>query len=221
VRYVLGRIFSTLLFGLLLFASAGRIDWVRAWVYLGAVLAGELLTAAVLRAVNPVILERRGRMGADTKTYDRVFVAFWLVLAFVTPVVAGLDVGRSGEARVPLAGMYAGLAIMLLAYLLGAWAMAVNEHFELLVRIQTDRGHRVVTSGPYRIVRHPGYLAAIVGGLTSPLILGSLWAFAPVVAGALLFTARTALEDRTLREELAGYQEYAARTRHRLLPGIW
>jgi protein-S-isoprenylcysteine O-methyltransferase Ste14 len=110
---------------------------------------------------------------------------------------------------------------MLLAYLLGAWAMAVNEHFELLVRIQTDRGHRVVTSGPYRIVRHPGYLAAIVGGLTSPLILGSLWAFAPVVAGALLFTARTALEDRTLREELAGYQEYAARTRHRLLPGIW
>jgi hypothetical protein len=108
VRYVLGRIFSTLLFGLLLFASAGRIDWVRAWVYLGAVLAGELLTAAVLRAVNPVILERRGRMGADTKTYDRVFVAFWLVLAFVTPVVAGLDVGRSGEARVPLAGMYAG-----------------------------------------------------------------------------------------------------------------
>ncbi len=221
MRYVLGRVFSTLLFGLLLFASAGRIDWVGAWVYLGAVLAGELLTAAVLRAVNPVILERRGRMGADTKTYDRVFVAFWLVLAFVTPVVAGLDVGRSGEARVPLAGMYAGLAIMLLAYLLGAWAMAVNEHFELLVRIQTDRGHRVVTSGPYRIVRHPGYLAAIVGGLTSPLILGSLWAFAPVVAGALLFTARTALEDRTLREELAGYQEYAARTRHRLLPGIW
>ena len=221
MRYVLGRIFSTLLFGLLLFASAGRIDWVRAWVYLGAVLAGELLTAAVLRAVNPVILERRGRMGANAKTYDRVFVALWLVLAFVTPVVAGLDVGRSGAARVPLAGMYAGLAVMLLAYLLGAWAMAVNEHFELLVRIQNDREHRVVTSGPYRIVRHPGYLAAIVGGLTSPLILGSLWAFAPVVAGALLFTARTALEDRTLREELAGYQEYAARTRHRLLPGIW
>jgi len=99
--------------------------------------------------------------------------------------------------------------------------MAVNEHFELLVRIQTDRGHRVVSSGPYRIVRHPGYLAAIVGGSMTPLILGSLWAFAPVLACALLFTGRTALEDRTLREELDGYREYTRRTRHRLLPGIW
>jgi protein-S-isoprenylcysteine O-methyltransferase Ste14 len=221
MRYVFGRVFSTALFGLLLFASAGRADWSRAWVYLGVVLLGELLTAAILAAVNPVILEKRGRMAADAKSYDRVFVALWLILALVTPVVAGLDVGRSGDASVPLAGMYVGLVVMLLAYLLGAWAMAVNEHFELLVRIQTDRGHRVVSSGPYRIVRHPGYLAAIVGALTSPLILGSLWAFAPVVAGALLFTVRTALEDRTLRAELAGYQEYAARTRHRLLPGIW
>ena len=221
MRYVLGRVFSTALFGLLLFAAAGRLDWPRAWVYLGVVLLGELLTAAILAAANPEILERRGRMGAGTKSYDRVFVALWLVLAFATPVVAGLEVGRSGNALVPLAGMYVGLVVMILAYLFGAWAMAVNEHFELLVRIQTDRGHRVVSSGPYRIVRHPGYLAAIVGSLAAPLILGSLWAFAPVVAGALLFTARTALEDRTLRQELAGYPEYASRTRFRLLPGIW
>jgi protein-S-isoprenylcysteine O-methyltransferase Ste14 len=221
MRYVLGRVFSTALFGLLLFAAAGRVDWPRAWVYLGVVLLGELLTAVILAAANPEILERRGRMGAGTKSYDRVFVALWLVLAFTTPVVAGLEVGRSGNALVPLAGMYAGLVMMMLAYLFGAWAMAVNEHFELLIRIQTDRGHRVVSSGPYRIVRHPGYLAAIVGSLAAPLILGSLWAFAPVVAGALLFTARTALEDRTLRQELAGYPEYASRTRYRLLPGIW
>jgi protein-S-isoprenylcysteine O-methyltransferase Ste14 len=221
MRYVLGRIFSTALFGLLLFAAAGRVDWPRAWVYLGVVLLGELLTAAILAVANPEILERRGRMGAGAKSYDRVFVAIWLVLAFTTPVVAGLEAGRSGDAPVPLAGMYVGLAVMMLAYLFGAWAMAVNEHFELLVRIQTDRGHRVVDSGPYRIVRHPGYLAAIVGSLAAPLILGSLWAFAPVIAGALLFTVRTALEDRTLREELAGYPEYASRTRHRLLPGIW
>ena len=221
MRYLLGRVLSTALFGLLLFASAGRVDWERAWIYLGVVLLGELMTAAVLRAVNPVVLEQRGKMAAGTRRYDRVFVALWLVLALVTPVVAGLDVGRSGDVSVPLAGMYVGLVLMLLAYLFGAWAMAVNEHFELLMRIQSDRGHRVVTSGPYRFVRHPGYLAAIVGGATAPLILGSLWAFAPVLAGALLFTVRTALEDRTLREELAGYEEYAERTRHRLLPGIW
>ena len=221
MRYVLGRVFSTLLFGLLLFASAGRVDWMRAWVYLAVVLLGELLTAVVLRAVNPEILERRGNMAKDAKTYDRVFVVLWLVLSFVTPVVAGLEVRWGGDLPIPPAGMYVGLVPMLLAYLLGAWAMAVNEHFELLARIQTDRGHRVVSSGPYRIVRHPGYLAAIVGSLAAPLILGSLWAFAPVAAGALLFSARTALEDRTLREELAGYPEYASRTRYRLLPGIW
>jgi protein-S-isoprenylcysteine O-methyltransferase Ste14 len=221
MRYPLGRVLSTALFGLLLFASAGRLDWPRAWVYLGVVLLGELATAAILALANPVLLEQRGRMGAGVKRYDRVFVAIWLALAFVTPVVAGLDVGRSGVAGVPLAGMYLGLWVLTLAYLLGAWAMAVNPHFELLVRIQTDRGHRVVSSGPYRIVRHPGYLAAIVGTATAPLILGSLWALAPVAAAALLFTVRTALEDRTLREELPGYREYASRTRHRLLPGVW
>ena len=190
MRYLLGRVLSTAFFGLLLFASAGRVDWVQAWVYLGVVLLGELMTAAALRAVNPVLLEQRGRMAAGANRYDRVFVALWLALSFMTAVVAGLDVGRSGDVSVPLAGMYVGLALMGLAYLLGAWAMAVNEHFELLVRIQSDRGHRVVTSGPYRIVRHPGYLAAIVGSAASPLVLGSLWAFAPVLAGARRVPAR-------------------------------
>jgi protein-S-isoprenylcysteine O-methyltransferase Ste14 len=185
------------------------------------VLLGELLTVAVIRAVNPAILEKRGRMNAGTKRYDRVFAALWLALAFATPVVAGLDVGRGAGVRLPLAGIYVGLAVMLLAYLLGAWAMAVNEHFELTMRIQADRGHRVVSEGPYRMLRHPGYLAAIVGGATTPFILGSLWALAPVAATVLLFVVRTALEDRALREELPGYREYADRTRHRLLPGIW
>jgi protein-S-isoprenylcysteine O-methyltransferase Ste14 len=221
MRYVLGRVLLTTIFGLLLFASAGRLDWLRAWVYLGAVALGELLSAAVLMAANPGILEQRGSMGAGTKPFDRVFAALWLALAFVTPVVAGLDVGRGGALPVPLAGMVVGLALLLLSYLFATWAMAVNPHFELTVRIQSERGHRVVSTGPYRLVRHPGYLAAIVGGLASPMILGSLWAFAPVAAGTLLFILRTALEDRTLREELAGYQEYAARTRRRLLPGIW
>jgi protein-S-isoprenylcysteine O-methyltransferase Ste14 len=212
---------STLLFGLLLFASAGRVDLERAWLYLGVVLLGELATAAILAVANPGILERRGNLAKEAKRYDRVFVALFLVLAMLTPIVAGLDLGRHGEDRIPLAGMVFGLVVMLPSYLLGAWAMAVNEHFELLMRIQHDRGHRVVSSGPYRFVRHPGYLAAITGTLATPPILGSLWAFAPAVAGVLLLAARTALEDRALREGLSGYQEYAGRTRHRLLPGIW
>jgi len=221
MRYLLGRLLLTSLFGLLLFASAGRTDWVRAWVYLGAVGAGELISAAALRAGSPEILERRGRVESNPRPFDRVFIALWLALAVVTPVVAGLDAGRRGDGAIPLAGLFVGLALLLLSYLLATWAMAVNRYFELTVRIQSERAHQVVSSGPYRIVRHPGYLAAIVGGLATPLVLGSLWAFAPVVAGAVLFVVRTSLEDRILRQELDGYREYAASTRHRLLPWIW
>jgi protein-S-isoprenylcysteine O-methyltransferase Ste14 len=221
MRYLIGRLVLTTLFGVLLFVSAGRLDWLQAWVYLGAVFLGELVSAVVLMAVSPETIAQRGGMGPDTKTFDKVFVTLWLVLACVAPVVAGLDVGRSSKAGLPFGSIYLGLGLLVFAYLLGTWAMAVNKFFELTVRIQKDRGHQVVGSGPYRIVRHPGYVAAIAGALASPLILSSVWVFAPVAATVVLFVVRTALEDQTLQAELGGYPEYAVRTRYRLLPGIW
>ena len=100
--------------------------------------------------------------------------------------------------------------------------MSVNTHFEKTVRIQHDRGHRVVDSGPYRIVRHPGYLGTIIGFvLATPLLLGSWWAFAPAVVAAAFLVVRTALEDRTLNKELDGYQTYTQNVRYHLLPGAW
>jgi protein-S-isoprenylcysteine O-methyltransferase Ste14 len=102
-----------------------------------------------------------------------------------------------------------------------AGAMATNPHLETTVRIQEDRGHRVSTSGPYRVVRHPMYVGAILQFAGAPLVLGSLWACLPVAAAPVLFIVRTALEDRTLRRELPGYEAYAQRTRYRLLPGVW
>jgi protein-S-isoprenylcysteine O-methyltransferase Ste14 len=99
--------------------------------------------------------------------------------------------------------------------------MAANAYFSMVVRIQEDRGHAVVTDGPYRFVRHPGYLGSILFALATPLVLGSLWAFVPCGLGAVLFIVRTALEDKTLQKELPGYREYAERVRYRLLPGIW
>jgi protein-S-isoprenylcysteine O-methyltransferase Ste14 len=102
------------------------------------------------------------------------------------------------------------------------WAMAVNTHFEKTVRIQHDRGHRVIDSGPYRIVRHPGYLGAILGfTLAAPLLLGSWWSFVPAVAAVVCLIIRTSLEDRTLQNELDGYKDYAQNVRYRLLPGLW
>jgi protein-S-isoprenylcysteine O-methyltransferase Ste14 len=114
-----------------------------------------------------------------------------------------------------------GLAVLLPASALGAWAMLENEHFEQFVRIQRERGHRVVSSGPYRYVRHPGYLAAILGALVTPLMLGSVWTFVPAGLVAVLFAVRTQLEDATLQRELRGYAKYAERTRFRLVPCLW
>ena len=117
------------------------------------------------------------------------------------------------------------LAIVIAAVLgyvvIGVWSMAANAFFSMIVSIQKDRGHTVVTDGPYRYVRHPGYAGSILFTIATPLVLGSLWAFIPCGLAAALFVVRTALEDRTLQEELPGYKEYAQQTRYRLLPGIW
>ena len=148
-------------------------------------------------------------------------MALWLLLSVAAPVVAGLDAGRVGRPSLSWAWFALGLAVLVPATVFATWAMLENEHFEQLVRIQTDRGHRVVSTGPYRFVRHPGYLGAIVGAFVTPLMLGSVWTFVPAGLIAALFVVRTQLEDRTLRRELAGYAEYAQRTRFRLVPGIW
>lgn len=111
--------------------------------------------------------------------------------------------------------------MLLLASLFASWAMVENEHFEQFVRIQEERGHRAVTTGPYRFVRHPGYLGAILGALATPLMLGSAWTFVPAGLVALLFVVRTYLEDQALRRELQGYEEYTKQTRFRLVPWVW
>jgi protein-S-isoprenylcysteine O-methyltransferase Ste14 len=144
-----------------------------------------------------------------------------LALSFLTPVIAGLDAVRFRWSALPEALFYPALIVMVAAYLFGDWAMVENEHCELFVRIQGDRGHRVVTTGPYRFVRHPGYLGAILGTLATPPILGSAWTFVPAALIVLLLIVRTHLEDRVLRQELAGYEEYAQKTRYRLLPLVW
>jgi protein-S-isoprenylcysteine O-methyltransferase Ste14 len=99
--------------------------------------------------------------------------------------------------------------------------MVSNKFFSTSVRIQMERDHTVASGGPYRYVRHPGYVGYIVSGFAAPLALGSLWALIPAAITLCLLVVRTALEDRTLQDELDGYREYAARVRYRLLPGVW
>jgi protein-S-isoprenylcysteine O-methyltransferase Ste14 len=220
MRYAAQRTALLALFAVLLFGAAGRLTWPRGWGYVLAVLLLEVVTLVLLAVRAPETLRRRGRSGAGVERFDRGFAVLWLTLGVATPVVAGLDV-RFGWSQLPWSAFFVGLAILVPASLFGDWAMVENEHFEQFVRIQHDRDQRVVTTGPYRAVRHPGYLGAVLGALATPLLLGSAWTFVPAGLVAVLFVVRTGLEDRTLRAGLAGYEEYARRTRFRLVPWVW
>ena len=219
-RYIAQRMALFLVFAVILFASAGKLSWLRAWVYLLYGLLMEISTLFILAKKAPETLNHRGIWQAGVKTFDKVFAVAWLTLSLVTPIVAGLD-ERLRLSSMPMAALYVGAVLLTVSYVFATWAMVENEHFEQLVRIQVDRAHRVVTSGPYQIVRHPGYAGAILGALCTPLILGSWWTCVPAGAVALLFIIRTMLEDGTLCKELEGYDEYARRTRYRLFPGLW
>jgi protein-S-isoprenylcysteine O-methyltransferase Ste14 len=206
------------------FAAAGTLHAPRAWIYYGGSLAYLVAAMTVIFLFFPgtvEIVNERGRLHRGVKKWDRVFGVLYTVLLFVTPAAAGLDAGRCHWSEVPFLLCAPALAVTLLAYLFVHWAMVVNRHAETGVRIQEDRRHEVVSSGPYRFVRHPFYVSIIVTQLVYPLALGSLVAFGPVLAVIVLFVWRTAREDATLRAELPGYSEYASRVPYRLLPGLW
>jgi len=209
------------MFGVILFWPAGRLDWGAGWFYLAILTANIAANYAHVQRSNPELIEYRSRIGEGTKTWDKI----WMV-AFTPPfvaiyVVAGLDAGRFGWSAVPWSLWPVGLVLLLCGTALLSWSMAVNPFFEKTVRIQTERDQRVIDSGPYRYVRHPGYTGFLGWILSAPLMLGSWWAFVPAALSVAALVVRTALEDRTLREELAGYVDYAGRVRYRLIPLIW
>jgi protein-S-isoprenylcysteine O-methyltransferase Ste14 len=212
----------TLFHLIVLLGAAGNIRWLNAWACIGVAMVHQIVHPIVLMRVNPQVLNERGKLiREDTKRFDRVFVVLYVMIAVATSAVAGLDAGRAGWPAMPPSAMILGAAMHLTSTALSTWAMAVNAHFEMTMRIQDDRQHRVCTSGPYRIVRHPGYAAMLIGSIGYPLFLGSWWALIPGAAMIALFVVRTALEDCALQEELPGYKDYAAVTQYRLVPGVW
>ncbi|MGB2677636.1 MAG: isoprenylcysteine carboxylmethyltransferase family protein [Candidatus Acidiferrum sp.] len=209
------------LWSVILFVAAGRVNWKRGWIYVALYVGTLVIGEIVVSVKSPGILKERAKRHANTKTFDKIIVPLIVVTFFLFPVVAGLDAGRFGWSHLGLQALFAGLPLYLMGGLLVPWTMIVNPHLEKTVRIQEERGHQVVKSGPYAVVRHPLYAGVILQSLGAPLLLGSLWSYLPVAATICLFVVRTALEDRTLRNELPGYAEYAMSTRYRLLPGIW
>jgi len=207
-----------------IFLAAGTLRWPMGWVYYGLTVAAVLVSRAIVALVHPDLLAERGQSprAEDVKSWDRpLSLLVGLLVPLLVLIVTGLDKRWSWSPPLPSWLAQVAMVVFVLSYALSTWAMVTNRFFSGVVRIQKDRGHHVVDSGPYRIVRHPGYIGGVIAMIATPLLLGSLWALIPAAAYILLIVVRTKLEDRTLQEELPGYRNYAQRTRYRLLPGLW
>ena len=212
----------TVLCTAILLGSSGRLDLPMVWACVCVYSSFHLAIAFTVYKKDPDLFKERARSGPGAKRWDRVWLVFYQLLSFATWIVAGLDIGRfHWSDTVPLWLQIVGLAGLAASFGFAVWAMATNTFFSQVVRIQDDRGHHVVTGGPYRYVRHPGYAGGMLAWLCTALALGSWWALFLAGVIVLVYVIRTALEDRTLHEELEGYAEYAKRVRYRLLPGVW
>ena len=202
------------------FMNASRLGWTLGWIYVGIVAATLAINLFCLRLWNPELIRRRMRISKFSKTWDKVWAVLFGVAMIAIYVVAVME-ARDRVSSAPGAAWLLGLAIFVPGWALAIWSMVVNPFFEKTVRIQTDHGHRVIDTGPYAYMRHPGYVGFAGWMLSTPLLLASAWAFIPALISVVLLVIRTELEDRTLHEELPGYAEYASRVRFRLIPGVW
>ncbi len=218
----LGAIAATLAVqAALLFSGAGRLDWLWAWVYLGISLVTVLINGTIMLRTSPETIAERGRP-REMRSWDKVVSGIGSLAVYLAlPLVAGLDMRFGWTPAFGVTWHLVGAVGLTAGFGLAAWAMISNAYFSTVVRIQSERGHTVCRTGPYRFVRHPGYVGFMLQMLGLPLLLGSSWAFVPAMVGLVSMVIRTVLEDRTLQAELPGYQEYAQEVRYRLMPGIW
>ena len=223
VRIAIMLLLVMVLFPLFPMIISGRWNWWQAWVMAGLFILSFIVSRAIAAKKNPDILKERANYATqgNTQAWDK-----WLspIMAFGSVFVllaAGLDERFNWSPDLHLGWELLGLALILFGYIFGSFAFVENAFFSGTVRLQPERGHTVISSGPYAFVRHPGYLGSLIASLGMPLLLDSLWAFVPVIIFGFFFVLRTHLEDRFLRENLAGYSDYAKKVRYRLFPCIW
>jgi protein-S-isoprenylcysteine O-methyltransferase Ste14 len=200
------------------FVAAGTFRWPAAWAYFGVYVACYLIGLIWVAAINPAVLNERGRPSQNTEKFDQRFHRVMPLLIFGGLIIGGLDY-RFDWSAMPLGLTFFGLLLLIPALGLAVWVLATNAYAARVVRLQ--EGQQVVTTGPYRYVRHPMYTGTLLALVAAALALQSWWMLLPAAAGIVLFIGRTAREDATLQEKLPGYREYTQRTRYRLLPGVW
>jgi len=210
--------FNLVFLSAILFVTGGTLYWDWAWLFIILSLFNLLINAIVLP--REVIAER-GRVKLKVKSWDKVLTSVAKVLTISMYLFAGLDYRYMwSSAQHPTIHLI-GLGLTFGGSALFTWAMTANPYFSTAVRIQAERGHTVATGGPYRYVRHPGYLGHIMMTIGTPLALGSLYALALALLVGVIMIIRTALEDKMLTNELTGYQAYTEQVHYRLLPLIW
>lgn len=221
IKRSLQLLFLVVLQGLILFLSAGKPGWGAGWWYIGLYTSCLVLASVVLVPGHKEVIEERSKGTAGAKDWDMRLTRLMIIPSLGVLLVAGLDERFNWTPDTGLAARVAGIVLFLAGYALVVWAMYANPFFAQVVRIQSERGHAAVSSGPYHFIRHPGYAGMLTSMLGSVLILESYWGFIPAALYAIIVLIRTRLEDRTLQAELPGYAEYARTTRYRLIPGIW
>lgn len=202
-----------------LFIAAGSLSWLWGWVLAGIMFVNK---AVSLFFLDPGLVEERTNIKRGYKSWDILLSSIMgRIGPFAIIVTGGLDYRFGWSNGSPFGLQIVGVILLILAYTLILWAMRTNRFFSTIVRIQKDRGHHVIMSGPYAMIRHPGYLGTIVHTISLPLVLGSYWAFVPTFIALIFCFMRIVMEDNTLKRELEGYAQYAEKVRYRLVPGIW
>jgi protein-S-isoprenylcysteine O-methyltransferase Ste14 len=222
-RLLPGLLAMLVIYPALVFGAAGTLAWPMAWAYIVLAIVGGIAARVVVQKRHPDTVAERSR-GLDVpgmKEWDRRLVRVVVIGPVVVVLVAALDHRFGATTFAPWSVQVGALGLAAAGYLLAGYAMAQNRFFSAVARIQTDRGHTVVDTGPYRWIRHPGYAGSVLATALLPVILDSLWAVLPALITVAALVVRTRLEDRMLLDELPGYPTYALATRYRLIPGIW
>jgi protein-S-isoprenylcysteine O-methyltransferase Ste14 len=219
--YIFKHIVGTLLFFSILFISAGRIDYWQGLIYVAIGFIMVVLNYTVLR-IDSDLLSERSKPAEGTKKWDKNILGLSFLTTIAMFIIAGLDSGRfHWSPEFHWIAYFFGILLTITGQLVFLIAQKQNKFFSSTVRIQTNREHIVCDTGLYKIVRHPAYLGSIIQAIGFPLVFGSLWSIIPVCFSIGLLLARTYLEDKTLKNELKGYNEYSYKTHYKLIPFIW
>jgi len=204
--------------GLLLFFSAGSWQWIWAWIYIFLQLIMIVSNGLLLQGD---LIEERGRKSKNVKKWDKLLNSINAIPTLLMYVICGLDFRFAWTGNILIIFHISGLLIIVAGSLVFTFSMKANRYFSTLVKIEPEKGHYVAQSGPYKVIRHPGYMGYIFMTIGTPVALGTLWGLIPAIITAIIFIIRTAFEDKTLIKELPRYYEYTQKVKYRLLPFLW